>query len=337
MSDVEGRRGEARLLMGLGVPPGSKALRAMLDRVNAQEGWSVLDVSDVDLAQVRAKWAPLVGGRRGAGAGVESRGTSCRVCHACSLPAAFTDDNRHLPLRRCRMRPTDVSTCACAARPPAGSPAPHGGRPRGHRRRARARRAHLQGAEALREPGGLRAAGCGLLLSRGEASGAGSHPQPRAAPLQPPPAGPAQVEYPERVGMLRRLIEPLSPRWVSRAAALGTGSRLGTPVAGLGGRLPALLPVPEPQLHASRCWRNVVPPLTPCRRAASTRPAPARPSRCCTSARPATGRPPRCWACACQRVRRRACCWRGRMRRRRPSAQPRQAARRLVSFPDTTL
>lgn len=54
--DVDGRHGEAHMLLGLGVPPGGRACREMLERVNGEEGFVVKDISDMDLAQVRGGW-----------------------------------------------------------------------------------------------------------------------------------------------------------------------------------------------------------------------------------------------------------------------------------------
>lgn len=51
---MEGRRGSARLLLGLGVPPGSRACATMLARMNGAEGFFATDISDMDLAQVRS-------------------------------------------------------------------------------------------------------------------------------------------------------------------------------------------------------------------------------------------------------------------------------------------
>lgn len=50
--DAAGRGGTARVLLGLGVSPGGKACRAMLDRIAQAEGFSATDISDLDLAQV---------------------------------------------------------------------------------------------------------------------------------------------------------------------------------------------------------------------------------------------------------------------------------------------
>ena len=55
------RRGTARLLLGLGLAPGSKQCSGLLERINCQEGFMATDVSDIDLAQVR---------RAGLGAGL---------------------------------------------------------------------------------------------------------------------------------------------------------------------------------------------------------------------------------------------------------------------------
>ena len=51
-TDGAGRRGTARMLLGLGVPPGGRPCRELLQRINAQEGFYATDVSDMDLAQV---------------------------------------------------------------------------------------------------------------------------------------------------------------------------------------------------------------------------------------------------------------------------------------------
>lgn len=46
------RRGTARLLLGLGISPGSKQCAGLLGRINGTEGFSATDISDMDLAQV---------------------------------------------------------------------------------------------------------------------------------------------------------------------------------------------------------------------------------------------------------------------------------------------
>ena len=47
------RRGTARLILGLGLPPGSRQCAVLLERINAQDGFFATDVSDIDLAQER--------------------------------------------------------------------------------------------------------------------------------------------------------------------------------------------------------------------------------------------------------------------------------------------
>ncbi|KAI7838609.1 hypothetical protein COHA_007616 [Chlorella ohadii] len=55
-----GRGGTARVLLGLGVSPGGKACRAMMDKFAQTEGYSVADISDMDLAQTHLRH--MVGG-----------------------------------------------------------------------------------------------------------------------------------------------------------------------------------------------------------------------------------------------------------------------------------
>ena len=50
--DAAGRGGTARVLLGLGVPPGGKACRGLLDHIAQADGFSATDISDMDLAQV---------------------------------------------------------------------------------------------------------------------------------------------------------------------------------------------------------------------------------------------------------------------------------------------
>ncbi|PSC71990.1 threonine deaminase [Micractinium conductrix] len=59
-TDGAGRRGTARMLLGLGVPPGGRPCRELLQRINAQEGFYATDVSDMDLAQVHLRH--MIGG-----------------------------------------------------------------------------------------------------------------------------------------------------------------------------------------------------------------------------------------------------------------------------------
>ncbi|EFN54022.1 hypothetical protein CHLNCDRAFT_25383 [Chlorella variabilis] len=54
------RRGTARLLLGLGLAPGSKQCSGLLERINCQEGFMATDVSDIDLAQVHLRH--MIGG-----------------------------------------------------------------------------------------------------------------------------------------------------------------------------------------------------------------------------------------------------------------------------------
>jgi hypothetical protein len=53
-SGNDGRAGTARLLLGLGLAPGSAACRGLLERINASPGFMATDISDMDLAQVAA-------------------------------------------------------------------------------------------------------------------------------------------------------------------------------------------------------------------------------------------------------------------------------------------
>jgi hypothetical protein len=48
------RRGSARVILGLGLAPGSRQCAALLSAVNGQAGFAATDVSDMDLAQVGA-------------------------------------------------------------------------------------------------------------------------------------------------------------------------------------------------------------------------------------------------------------------------------------------
>lgn len=47
-----GRAGTARILIGLGVAPGGRPCRALLERINGEDGFFATDISDMDLAQV---------------------------------------------------------------------------------------------------------------------------------------------------------------------------------------------------------------------------------------------------------------------------------------------
>ncbi|PRW39107.1 threonine deaminase isoform A [Chlorella sorokiniana] len=55
-----GRGGTARVLLGLGVSPGTKACRAMMDKFAQTEGYAITDISDMDLAQTHLRH--MVGG-----------------------------------------------------------------------------------------------------------------------------------------------------------------------------------------------------------------------------------------------------------------------------------
>ncbi|KAL4440476.1 hypothetical protein ABPG75_003477 [Micractinium tetrahymenae] len=59
-TDAGGRAGTARILLGLGVAPGGKPCRALLERINGEEGFFATDVSDMDLAQVHLRH--MIGG-----------------------------------------------------------------------------------------------------------------------------------------------------------------------------------------------------------------------------------------------------------------------------------
>ncbi|KAI3431360.1 hypothetical protein D9Q98_004417 [Chlorella vulgaris] len=54
------RRGTARLLLGLGVAPGSQQCRSLLESINSTEGFFATDISDMDLAQVHLRH--MIGG-----------------------------------------------------------------------------------------------------------------------------------------------------------------------------------------------------------------------------------------------------------------------------------
>lgn len=59
-SGNEGRRGTARLLLGLGLPPGGRQCRELLGRINGTEGFFATDISGMDLAQVHLRH--MIGG-----------------------------------------------------------------------------------------------------------------------------------------------------------------------------------------------------------------------------------------------------------------------------------
>ncbi|KAI8466923.1 MAG: tryptophan synthase beta subunit-like PLP-dependent enzyme [Monoraphidium minutum] len=59
-SGNEGRRGTARLLLGLGLVPGSRQCADLLARINGTEGFYATDISGMDLAQVHLRH--MVGG-----------------------------------------------------------------------------------------------------------------------------------------------------------------------------------------------------------------------------------------------------------------------------------
>lgn len=48
------RRGTARLILGVGLAPGSRPCADLLARINGAEGFYATDISDMDLAQVGA-------------------------------------------------------------------------------------------------------------------------------------------------------------------------------------------------------------------------------------------------------------------------------------------
>jgi hypothetical protein len=113
-TDAAGRAGTARLLVGLGVAPGGRPCRELLQRINGEPGFMAVDVSDMDLAQASfldsnmCLWGLALAEQRQQ----DASGLGCRII---VLMGFFPPPPLSLPLH---------------LPPAAGAPAAHGGRSR---------------------------------------------------------------------------------------------------------------------------------------------------------------------------------------------------------------
>jgi hypothetical protein len=83
-SGNEGRRGTARLLLGLGLVPGGRQCADLLAQINRREGFYATDISGMDLAQVGVPLASMA-----VSAGIRRSGTSACSRAALGLPSAL--------------------------------------------------------------------------------------------------------------------------------------------------------------------------------------------------------------------------------------------------------
>ena len=117
-TDAAGRAGTARLLVGLGVAPGGRPCRELLERINGEPGFMAVDVSDMDLAQASFFDCIMC---LGVLARVEQRQQISAVLlqalegWAAALPCTAVDEV--------------ISPPSSQPLLPAGAPAAHGGRP----------------------------------------------------------------------------------------------------------------------------------------------------------------------------------------------------------------